>query len=152
MIEIRALGDDPYLGEAFMAHADRADEPRGTGWTESDLLLAFAASVRLRRRYSDVTQEGLGLATGLHRNYVGAIERAEVNPTLLTIARVSAGLGMPMAALMAQAESMVRDPATVARLRTKRVNRRRRVSRSSRSASPSARRKSSRSDGSTNAT
>jgi transcriptional regulator with XRE-family HTH domain len=36
----------------------------------------------------------LGEATGLHRTYIGHMERGEINPTLINILRVSAALGI----------------------------------------------------------
>jgi transcriptional regulator with XRE-family HTH domain len=32
----------------------------------------------------------------LHRNYVGAIERGEINPTFLTLLRLTSGIEIPL--------------------------------------------------------
>lgn len=45
----------------------------------------------LRARHA-ITQEELGHRSGLHRNYVGAIERGEINPTFKTMLRLARGL------------------------------------------------------------
>lgn len=108
-----------------MTHAEEAQGAGGADWVESDLHVAFGMSVRLRRAVLGISQEGLGQASGVHRNYVGAIERAEINPTLFTISRITAGLGIPLAALLEQAERMAADPATIATIRAKRTGRRR---------------------------
>jgi len=43
---------------------------------------AFGRAVRETRARRGLSQEQLGFTAGLHRNYVGAIERGEINPTL----------------------------------------------------------------------
>lgn len=68
-------------------------------------LVALGAAARfLRARYA-CSQERLGLNAGLHRNYVGAIERAEVNPTYLTLRRLASGLDVPLSELVLHAET-----------------------------------------------
>jgi transcriptional regulator with XRE-family HTH domain len=51
-----------------------------------------------------VSQERLGELTGLHRNYEGAIERAERTPTGVTADRLARALDMPLAGLFAELE------------------------------------------------
>jgi transcriptional regulator with XRE-family HTH domain len=41
----------------------------------------------------------------MHRNYVGAIERGEVNPTYETLLRLADGLGVPLHKLVQEATS-----------------------------------------------
>jgi len=53
--------------------------------------------LRLRRACS---QEQLGLRVGLHRNYVGGLERGEVNPTFRTLLTVARGLDVPLSLLV----------------------------------------------------
>ncbi len=45
-------------------------------------LQALAAVIRRLRLSKGLTQEGLSLEVGAHRNYVGRIERHELSPTL----------------------------------------------------------------------
>ena len=42
-----------------------------------------------------LTQEGLALAAGQDRSYVGGIERGERNPSLRVILRLAEALGVP---------------------------------------------------------
>jgi transcriptional regulator with XRE-family HTH domain len=41
-----------------------------------------------------MSQEELGFASGLHRNYVGAIEPGEINPTFRILLKLERGLGL----------------------------------------------------------
>jgi transcriptional regulator with XRE-family HTH domain len=53
-------------------------------------LLALGATIRRLRAMKDISQEQLSLEAGLHRNYVGRVERQELSPTferLISIAR-----------------------------------------------------------------
>jgi transcriptional regulator with XRE-family HTH domain len=62
--------------------------------------------VRARRGWS---QEHLADRAGLHRNYVGSMERGELNPTWRTLLRFAAGLHVPMSELFAVYERQLAD-------------------------------------------
>lgn len=47
-----------------------------------------------------MSQEDLYLETGVHRNYIGGIERAERNPTVSTIAKLADALGVSIDSLL----------------------------------------------------
>lgn len=47
---------------------------------------------------------GLSHETGIHRNYIGGIERAEREPTLTAIITLADKLGISMTELFARAE------------------------------------------------
>lgn len=59
----------------------------------------FGAQVRRLRKARGLSQESFAGACGLHRTYVGAIERGERNVSLENIARIAVALGVPIAAL-----------------------------------------------------
>jgi transcriptional regulator with XRE-family HTH domain len=63
-------------------------------------LTAFGAAVRELRARRGLSQEWLGFKAGLHRNYIGAIERGEINPTLRTLVRLMDGLLLPLSELI----------------------------------------------------
>jgi transcriptional regulator with XRE-family HTH domain len=42
----------------------------------------------------------LGFRSTLHRNYVGAIERGEINPTFRTLLSLTGGLDVPLGELI----------------------------------------------------
>lgn len=54
----------------------------------------YLRSVRRRRGWS---QEELAFECGLHRTYIGAVERGEYNVTLLTLRRITDTLGISLA-------------------------------------------------------
>ncbi len=60
--------------------------------------------VREARARHAISQEELGFRAGLHRNYVGAIERGEINPTFRTLLRLTGGLDVQLSALVARYE------------------------------------------------
>lgn len=55
----------------------------------------FGELVRLLREQAGLSQEEFAERAGVHRTYVGGIERGERNPTLLTICRLATALGVP---------------------------------------------------------
>lgn len=68
--------------------------------------LAFGQAVRQLRQERGLSQETLGYAAGLHRNYVGGVERGELNPTLTSIEKLAAGLSVKASELVALAEKL----------------------------------------------
>lgn len=56
------------------------------------LLASFGDRVRGLRKGLGLSQEGLAEIAGLHRTYVGHVERGEVNPTLITILTLAKAL------------------------------------------------------------
>jgi transcriptional regulator with XRE-family HTH domain len=69
--------------------------------------LAHAAvpkGARVASKSAAASQERLGLETGVHRNYMRGIERAERRPTLTTIAVLARALGLRPSELIARAE------------------------------------------------
>lgn len=48
--------------------------------------------MRLCRKRLGLSQERLGELAGLHRTYIGHVERGEVNPSLHNIVRLAAAL------------------------------------------------------------
>lgn len=56
--------------------------------------LLFGERVRAFRALLGLTQEELGATAGLHRTYIGGVERGERNVSLLNILRLSKALGV----------------------------------------------------------
>lgn len=72
----------------------------------SPLHEAFGRAIRQLRDQRGLSQESLGQRTGLHRNYVGGVERGELNPTLTSIDKLAGGLNCRAADLLALADQL----------------------------------------------
>lgn len=66
-------------------------------------LQALGDAVADRRRKAGLSQEQLAAESGLHRTYIGGIERGERNPTVSTLVKLSAALGESPSSLMRRA-------------------------------------------------
>ncbi len=60
----------------------------------SNILLRFGQKVKKARREQKISQEELAFKAGLHRTYIGMIERAEKNITLLNIEKIANALNI----------------------------------------------------------
>lgn len=58
----------------------------------SEILQIFAMNVRANRLLQGISQEKLAERAGLHRTYIGMVERAEKNITLKNIAKIASAL------------------------------------------------------------
>ena len=57
-------------------------------------LEAFGAQVRAQRERLGVSQEELAYRAGMHRTYLGGVERGERNIGLLNLLRIARALGV----------------------------------------------------------
>jgi len=67
---------------------------------QSPAHVALGRAVRELRARRGLSQEALGSCSGLHRNYVGAVERGEINPTFRILMALSRGLSVPLSELL----------------------------------------------------
>lgn len=67
---------------------------------------ALGVSVRERRESKGLSQERLAEECGLHRTYIGGIERGERNVSLVNICRLAGALGCTPADLVANVPSL----------------------------------------------
>jgi transcriptional regulator with XRE-family HTH domain len=63
---------------------------------------SFGARVRQLRNSADISQEKLGDLCGLHRTYIGAVERGERNISLLNIVAIARALNVAPAELLVE--------------------------------------------------
>lgn len=68
--------------------------------TNSKILLKFGERVRRLRKEMNLSQEELAHRSDLHRTYIGMIERAEKNITLLNIEKISNALNVSIIHLL----------------------------------------------------
>jgi len=66
---------------------------------EESARLRLAASLRARRKALGISQEELADLAGLHRTYVGSIERGERNVSIDNIERLADALHLDVADL-----------------------------------------------------
>ena len=65
-----------------------------------NILKRFSDKVRKLRKSKGWTQEELAVRTGLHRTYIGSIERGERNVSLINVEKIADALGVPVEALV----------------------------------------------------
>jgi transcriptional regulator with XRE-family HTH domain len=70
----------------------------------SSLLLKLGASVRQRREKLGFSQEAFASKCGVHRTYIGKVERGEQNVSMASLAKIAKGLGVPAWQLVREAE------------------------------------------------
>jgi transcriptional regulator with XRE-family HTH domain len=69
-------------------------------WSRDEDLPALGGAVRELRARQGFSQEELGHESGLHRNYVGSIERGEQNITFRVLLRLIVGPRVPLSELV----------------------------------------------------
>jgi transcriptional regulator with XRE-family HTH domain len=84
---------------------------RTSSRTHSTQSVTFGAAVRELRACRALSQEELGFRAKLHRNYVGALERGEINPTFRTLRTLADGLDVELSSLIRLYEEHEEDRA-----------------------------------------
>ena len=69
---------------------------------EGDLQLVFGRNVRAHRDSLGYSQEAFADEIGVHRTYLGGIERGERNLTLRSVERIAEWLGVAPLELLAE--------------------------------------------------
>ena len=71
---------------------------------EPTAAAAFGAVIRAERVRRSIPQDQFALRANIDRSYYGKLERGERQPSLALILRISKGLGIPAATLLALVE------------------------------------------------
>jgi len=71
---------------------------------EDRTLIRFGERIRSLREQAGLSQETLAAKAGIHRTYLGGVERGERNISLRNIVRLAAALGVQAGDLFAESE------------------------------------------------
>jgi transcriptional regulator with XRE-family HTH domain len=72
-----------------------------------DLQVALGQTIRALRSEQGYSQESFADAVGLHRTYMGGIERGERNVGIANLARIAETLDLTLSDLIAEAEKSI---------------------------------------------
>ena len=67
--------------------------------SNDELLNQFGQRMRILRKAKGWSQEEFAHETGLHRTYIGSVERGERNISLVNIGKIAQALGVTIANL-----------------------------------------------------
>lgn len=65
-----------------------------------DILERFGEHLKELRKNKNLTQQEFAIKSGLHRNYIGMIERGERNPSLKNLELIATTLNISLSELM----------------------------------------------------
>jgi len=68
--------------------------------SKTDILVKFGNRVKELRKELGISQEELASRADLHRTYIGMIERAEKNVTLINIEKIANALNVAISKLL----------------------------------------------------
>ena len=70
------------------------------------LLVGLGQALRALRTEQRLSQETLSLETGVHRNYIGGVERGERQPSVTVLVKLCQALGVPASEMLRRAEQL----------------------------------------------
>lgn len=79
---------------------------------QQELQVVLGRTIRELRKRRGLGQESFADAVGLHRNYVGSVERGERNMGVATLAMIAATLDITTSQLLAEAEVELEESPT----------------------------------------
>jgi len=71
---------------------------------------AFGQALRQHRLAAGLSQEQLGLKSGVQRNFISLIETGQNQPTITTVFKLAAALNVKPSKLVAEAEKLSKSP------------------------------------------
>ena len=76
---------------------------------ETDLLKSLGKRIRSLRQERTWSQEELAERSGLHRTYIGGVERGERNVSVINLSRLAQALSVPIPSLFDRSLSPTHD-------------------------------------------
>jgi transcriptional regulator with XRE-family HTH domain len=76
---------------------------------EQAFLRELGARIRQRREQQNLTQAQLGERCGLHRTFIGSVERGERNVSVLNLRTIASALRVPLGELLSDEEAEGQD-------------------------------------------
>lgn len=76
---------------------------------EKETLRALGENIRSLRKSASVSQERLAELSGLHRTYIGSVERGERNIAVINLLRIAAALEVDVTILFAGVQDRQRN-------------------------------------------
>jgi transcriptional regulator with XRE-family HTH domain len=70
----------------------------------NDPRLSFGLAIRKFRKQKGMSQEELADFAGIHRTYIGDVERGTRNIALVNMTKIATALGVPLSQLILEAE------------------------------------------------
>jgi transcriptional regulator with XRE-family HTH domain len=64
------------------------------------ILVKFGQRIRQLRQAKNLSQEQLAEKANLHPTFIGKIERAEINPSIVTLEKIAQAFNMPLSQLL----------------------------------------------------
>jgi transcriptional regulator with XRE-family HTH domain len=80
------------------------------GRVEDPLLSALGGKIRELRTKQGYSQEGFADKCGVHRTFMGSVERGESNISFSNLAKIAAALSMTVSEVVSGVEKRVRRP------------------------------------------
>lgn len=77
-----------------------------------ELVRTLSDNLRRLRGEHKLSQEALAARCGLHRTYIGSIERGERNATLSSLEAIAKSFGVPVASLLSKDTNINPDEQT----------------------------------------
>ena len=75
--------------------------------SENAILVALGDTVRRHRVELGLSQEAFAENVGLHRTYIGSVERGERNVSVLNLSKIAHALGLSISSLISHAENEI---------------------------------------------
>ncbi len=76
---------------------------------EERFQTCFGEAIRARREALGVSQEAMAERVGVHRTYMGSVERGERNVSLRNIVRIAQALGVTVSVLMEDTQARMQS-------------------------------------------